>query len=66
MEGNRWAQFYAFVDAYAYNGIEPFGGDSYLRPSYCRAYSATITPAAIIQPIPTGIMSIPISASGGI
>jgi hypothetical protein len=45
MEGNRWTQFYAFVDAYACNRIEPFGAAPYLRPSYCRAYSATVTPA---------------------
>jgi serine/threonine protein kinase len=45
MEGNRWTQFYSFVDGYACNRIEPFGAESYLRPSYCRAYSATVTPA---------------------
>ncbi len=46
MDGNRWTQFYSFVDAFACNRIEPFGADgSYLRPGYCRSYSATVTPA---------------------
>jgi serine/threonine protein kinase len=46
MEGNRWTQFYAFVDGYACNRIEPFGAEGpYLRPGYCRSYSATVTPA---------------------
>ncbi len=46
MAGNRWTQFYAFVDPFACNRIEPFGAEGpYLRPGYCRSYSATVTPA---------------------
>jgi serine/threonine protein kinase len=46
MDGNRWTQFYAFVDPFACNRIEPFGAEGpYLRPGYCRSYSATVTPA---------------------
>ena len=47
LSGDRWTQFYNFVDALACNGIEPFGvGGIYLRPQYCRSYNATITPEA--------------------
>ncbi|GJM43136.1 MAG: hypothetical protein DHS20C20_34180 [Ardenticatenaceae bacterium] len=47
LEGDRWTQFYSFVDSFACNGIEPFGvGGIYLRPQYCRSYNATITPEA--------------------
>jgi serine/threonine protein kinase len=45
MDGNRWTQFYSFVDGFACNRIEPFGVEGpYLRPGYCRSYSATVTP----------------------
>ncbi|MCB0033643.1 MAG: serine/threonine protein kinase [Anaerolineales bacterium] len=43
--GNRWSQFYSFVDSNNCVGIEPFGPPgSYLRPAQCRDYNSTITP----------------------
>lgn len=45
LAGDRWTQFYSFIDGSACNGIEPFGVEGpYLRPQYCRSYNATITP----------------------
>lgn len=45
MDGNRWTQFYSFIDPYACARIEPFGAEgAYMRPGYCRSYSATVTP----------------------
>lgn len=45
MAGDRWTQFYNFVDGFACTSIEPFGvGGTYLRPQYCRSYNASVTP----------------------
>ncbi|MDA0246300.1 MAG: serine/threonine-protein kinase [Chloroflexi bacterium] len=45
MEGNRWSQFYSFVDDRNCVAIEPFGPPgSYLKPSQCRSYNSTVTP----------------------
>ena len=46
MAGDRWTQFYSFVDGFACDSIEPFGvGGAYMRPQFCRNYNATVTPA---------------------
>lgn len=46
MAGNRWTQFYAFLGEFSCYRIEPFAPSGpYMRPSYCRNYSATVTPA---------------------
>lgn len=43
--GNRWSQFYSFVDSNNCLAIEPFGPPgNYLRPAQCRSYNSTITP----------------------
>lgn len=45
IEGNRWSQFYSFVDSRNCVAIEPFGAPgSYLRPAQCRSYNSTVTP----------------------
>lgn len=45
MEGNRWSQFYSFVDDRNCVAIEPFGPPgSYLKPAQCRSYNSTVTP----------------------
>jgi hypothetical protein len=46
MAGDRWTQFYSFVDGFACDGIEPFGvGGAFMRPQFCRSYNASVTPA---------------------
>jgi hypothetical protein len=45
MQGNRWSQFYSFVDNNNCVGIEPFAPPgNYLRPALCRDYNSTVTP----------------------
>ena len=45
LEGNRWSQFYSFVDSRNCVAIEPFGPPgSYLKPAQCRNYNSTVTP----------------------
>lgn len=46
MAGDRWTQFYSFVDGFACDSIEPFGvGGAFMRPQFCRSYNASVTPA---------------------
>lgn len=45
MAGDRWTQFYNFVDGLACDSIEPFGvGGVYLQPQFCRSYNSKVTP----------------------
>ena len=43
ISGDRWTQFYNFVDGSSCTAIEPFGvGGAWIRPAYCRKYNATV------------------------
>lgn len=43
-EGNRWAQFYGFIEGGNCVAIEVTTGPTWLRPSQCRFYNAIVTP----------------------
>ena len=45
ISGDRWTQFYGFVEPFSCYGIEPYGVDGvYMRPTYCQQYNAVVTP----------------------
>ncbi|MCP4361631.1 MAG: protein kinase [Chloroflexi bacterium] len=44
LEGRRWSQFYSYVEPFSCVRLEITKLSSWLRPSQCREYNATITP----------------------
>ena len=44
--GNRWTQFYPFVEGNSCYSIEPFGTEGdFMRPGFCIDYNASVTPS---------------------